>query len=190
MKLFNNILKVSLGVLILIPPVNAEVISGNPKGKVTVVEYYDYNCPHCRTMSSVIDSLERDNEVKVSRRVLAMMSPESMFAAKAVLASRKQGNEKYERFNQLLMLHKRFINRQIVMRTAENAGLDIDLLARHMENPAIEAEVRANMVDAHAQGIHLVPTTMVMRSGDSRSAQKFIGKTSIFRIKSAISDLS
>lgn len=48
--------------LILISyPLFAAVLGGNPKGDITLVEFFDYQCPHCRNMSTTMDELMQQN---------------------------------------------------------------------------------------------------------------------------------
>jgi len=70
---------------------NAPVL-GNPDGDVTVVEFFDYNCPYCRRVKPQIEALlEADPNVKLVYREWPILGDGSVFAARAALASREQG---------------------------------------------------------------------------------------------------
>ena len=80
---------------------NAPVL-GNPEGDVTVVEFFDYNCPYCRRVKPHIEALlEEDPNVRLVYREWPILGDGSVFAARAALASREQG--KYEEFHWALM---------------------------------------------------------------------------------------
>ena len=65
---------------------------GNPKGDVTVVQFFDYNCTYCRAMLPAIDQLIRaDPNVKVVFRELPILAESSRDAARASLAAAAQG---------------------------------------------------------------------------------------------------
>ncbi|MDQ2878695.1 MAG: DsbA family protein [Pseudomonadota bacterium] len=66
--------------------------AGNPKGDVTIVEYFDYNCGYCRASLPVIQSLlASDPGLRIVYRELPVLSPESGDAAKLSLAAARQG---------------------------------------------------------------------------------------------------
>ena len=75
---------------------------GNPNGKVTVVEFFDYQCSHCIDMAPVIDSMIKSNpDVRLVLKEFPIRGPMSQFAARAALAANKQGKY-YELHNALL----------------------------------------------------------------------------------------
>lgn len=179
-------LAISLVILGLVSSAHAAVITGNPKGKVTVVKYYDYQCPHCRTMSGTIDALAQDKDVKVVSRVLAIMSPESWYSARAVLASQKQGYKKYKAFDDLMMAQRSYITVPTVNRLARQAGLNLKKLHKDMASPAITKEIKANMANANENGVHLVPTVLISRSANLDNHKRFIGETDFAQLRGAV----
>ena len=66
---------------------NAPVL-GNPDGDVTVVEFFDYNCPYCRrAMPQVQGLLDGDPNVRLVYREWPILGDGSVFAAKAAPVS-------------------------------------------------------------------------------------------------------
>ncbi|MEL0114413.1 MAG: DsbA family protein, partial [Rickettsiales bacterium] len=58
-------------------------VSGNPDGKVTVVEFFDYQCGYCkRSLASMVNLLEADKDVRVVWKELPILGPESRLAAR------------------------------------------------------------------------------------------------------------
>jgi len=75
---------------------------GNPEGDVTVVEFFDYNCPYCRSAGETMQALlAADANVRVIYREWPILGDDSVIAARAALAAREQG--KYEAFHWALM---------------------------------------------------------------------------------------
>ncbi len=67
-------------------------VGGNPNGDVTLVEFFDYNCPYCRQMVPVMMQAETlDPQLRVVYKEFPILGPNSTFAAKASLAAHKQG---------------------------------------------------------------------------------------------------
>ncbi len=115
---------------------NAPVL-GNPEGDVTVVEFFDYNCPYCRrAMSEVQGLLDADQDVRLVYREWPILGEGSVFAAKAALAAREQG--KYEEFHWALMGMEERAEEASVMRLAEEIGLDVEKLRADMDAPEVQ----------------------------------------------------
>ena len=55
---------------------------GNPEGDVTVVEFFDYNCPYCRSAGQTVQALlETDANVRVIYREWPILGDDSVIAA-------------------------------------------------------------------------------------------------------------
>jgi protein-disulfide isomerase len=77
--------------------------AGNPRGDVTVVEYFDYNCGYCRSSAPLVQQLiARDPQVRIVYRELPILSDSSRAAARAGLAAAFAGPERYRRFHAAL----------------------------------------------------------------------------------------
>lgn len=75
--------------------------AGNPKGDVTVVEYYDYNCGYCRAILPTIDRLIAvDPKLRIVYRELPILTESSRDAARASIQAAEQG--RFARFHQAL----------------------------------------------------------------------------------------
>ena len=63
-------------------------VEGNPKGDVTLVEFFDYRCGYCKQMASVIDEAVKANpDVRVLVKNLPILGPDSLEAARLILAT-------------------------------------------------------------------------------------------------------
>src|SRR3546814_7249794 len=70
----------------------ATPVGGNPQGDVSLVEFFDYNCPYCRRVAPTLVEIEKDDpELRFVYKEWPILGPNSEFAARAELASRKQG---------------------------------------------------------------------------------------------------
>lgn len=143
-------------------------VGGNPTGDVTIVEFFDYNCPYCRLVAPTLEEVERtDPNAKFIYKEFPILGPGSEFAARAALASRKQG--KYIVFHRALMAYKGRIAAGATMEIAQAVGLDTERLKKDMEDPSIAAAIERNLGLAHALRIGATPT-FVINDGILRGA--------------------
>lgn len=138
---------------------NAPVL-GNPNGDVVVVEFYDYNCPYCRQAGEVVDALiKADPNVKVVYREWPILGEESVIATRASLAARNQG--KYEEFHWALMNGKARASEAVIMRLAQELGLDLEQLLADMYSDAVNAHIQTSNELADALGFSGTPAFVV-----------------------------
>jgi protein-disulfide isomerase len=138
---------------------NAPVL-GNPEGDVTVVEFFDYNCPYCRRVKPHIEALlQEDPNVRLVYREWPILGDGSVFAARAALASREQG--KYEEFHWALMGMAGRAEEATVIQLAEQVGLDIAQLRRDMDAPEIDAHIAVSMELSRALGFNGTPSFVI-----------------------------
>lgn len=132
---------------------------GNPQGDVTVVEFFDYRCGVCKRVYPIVqDLLKGDRNIRMVFVEWPILGPESVFAARAALASRGQG--KYEVYRNAMMA-ARTINESAVFEIARQVGLDVERLRRDMERPEIEAVIRKNYEIADALSLNGTPTFII-----------------------------
>ena len=138
---------------------NAPVL-GNPDGDVTVVEFFDYNCPYCRRVKPEVRALiEEDPNIRLVYREWPILGDGSVFAAKAALAARAQG--KYEEFHWAMMAIKGRAQEATVLRVAEEVGLDLEQLKKDMEAPEVAEHIATSMRLTQALGFNGTPSFVV-----------------------------
>ncbi|WP_298498496.1 DsbA family protein [uncultured Maritimibacter sp.] len=138
---------------------NAPVL-GNPDGDVTVVEFFDYNCPYCkRAMAEVQGLIAADPNVRLVYREWPILGEGSVFAAKAALAAREQG--KYEEFHWALMGMQGRAEEASVLRVAEDIGLDVERLRADMDAPEIQEHIATSMRLTQALGFNGTPSFVI-----------------------------
>ena len=138
---------------------NAPVL-GNPDGDVTVVEFFDYNCPYCRRAGPFVDGLiASDPNVRVVFREFPILGEGSDYAARAALAAREQG--RYFEFHEALMAARGRVEAPTVTAIAEDLGLDVAKLEADMAAPEVQAHIDASLEMARALGINGTPAFVV-----------------------------
>ena len=141
---------------------NAPVL-GNPEGDVTVVEFFDYNCPYCRRVKPEMEALlASDTNVRIVYREWPILGEGSVFAARAALASRNQG--KYEEFHWAMMGMNERADEASVLQVAEDICLDVAQLRRDMDAPEVEEHIQTSMRLSQSLGFNGTPSFVI---GDS-----------------------
>ena len=144
---------------------SGDPVVGNPDGKITVVEFFDYQCPHCVDMvPQVMASIIKANpDLRVIYKEFPIRGPLSEFAARAALAANLQG--KYGPFSLAVLTSTKPLSEEVVLEIAKSNGLDVDKLKKDMDSNTIKNQVKANI--KLAQDLKLFGTPAL-----------FVGKTS------------
>ena len=133
---------------------------GNPEGDVTVVEFFDYNCPYCRSAGETMQALlAADANVRVIYREWPILGEDSVIAARAALAAREQG--KYEAFHWALMNGEGRVTEAVVFKVARDLGMDVAKLEADMVSPAVEAHIALSNALAQQLGFTGTPAFIV-----------------------------
>jgi len=132
----------------------------NTDGDVTIVEFFDYECPYCKAMAPKLHELmNSDKKLRFVFKDFPVLGPVSNFAARAALASRKQ--DKYVEFHFALMGVRGQMNNDMVLATAKEVGLDLDRLKRDMMAPEIDQVLERNKVLGQNVGVEGTPAFVV-----------------------------
>jgi protein-disulfide isomerase len=136
-----------------------DLVAGNPDGSVSMAEFFDYNCGYCkRAMPDVLALIESDDDLRVVFKEWPILGEGSMFAAKAALASQRQG--KYWEFH-LALMETRGVTEATTMEAAERIGLDVEQLKADMQRPEVTGVIERNMRLATTLGIQGTPAFVI-----------------------------
>lgn len=138
----------------------ASPISGNLKGDITLVEFYDYRCGFCKKAASAVTELQKeDRRVRVVYKDLPILGEPSELAAKAALASQAQG--KHQVFHEALLASHAEMTKESIMKIAVKVGLDTKRLEADMANPMWQTVIDKNRALARELGISGTPGFIV-----------------------------
>jgi protein-disulfide isomerase len=139
----------------------ASPVLGNPDGDVTVVEFFDYQCPYCKVMANnkFMETLEQDGNVRIVFKEYPILGPESEYAARAALAAHRQG--KYREIHQAFMTFKGKMKNEDILKIAKDLGLDMDQLMTDMDSAEVIKEIDDNHALAAAVGISGTPAFII-----------------------------
>jgi len=135
-------------------------VLGNPKGDVTVIEFFDYTCPFCKAAEPRLQQLVKDDKnVKLVAVEFPILQPASLVAAKASLASARQ--DKYAAFHQALIGFRGQLTEPVIFEVAKEVGLDVERLRKDMDAPEIADAIIGNFNLARALRITTTPTFII-----------------------------
>lgn len=134
--------------------------AGNPKGDVTVVEFYDPRCPYCRKMLPGIEAmLAHDHGIRLIYKDIPVLGPASTTETRAILAAHLQGG--YSRMQAALMSDPAQPTAGMITGIAKEVGLDADKLNRDMDGPEVTKRIKDNKTLAAALKVSGTPTFVV-----------------------------
>ncbi|EKD53718.1 MAG: outer membrane protein [uncultured bacterium] len=144
-------------------------VGGNPQGKITVVEFFDYQCPHCVDMAGVIEGLIKNNpDVKIVFKEFPIRGPVSELAARAALAAKEQG--KYVELHKALMESKQPLTEDNIYTIAESVGLDVAKLKTTMKSAAVDQQIKATYKLAQQLQLLGTPAIFVAKSNVTKTS--------------------
>jgi len=130
---------------------------GNPKGDVTLVEYFDYNCGYCRSsLPAIAELVRRDPNVKVVFKEFPILSEQSITAARLSLAAAEQG--KFKPFHDALYAAGP-VSEATIQAAAKSAGVDMAKAAAMTAKA--EAEIASNRTVAQTLGLTGTPSWVI-----------------------------
>ncbi|MBD0416591.1 DsbA family protein [Oryzicola mucosus] len=115
-------------------------VVGNPNGKVTIVEFYDYNCGYCkRAQQDMLALTASDPELRFVLKEFPILGPDSQKAHVVSMAFRRLMPEKYGEFHNQLLGSESGAGEAAAINLAVSLGADEAALRSEMQNPAIMA---------------------------------------------------
>jgi protein-disulfide isomerase len=137
-------------------------VAGNPGGDVTIVEYFDYQCPYCRKIEPELRQVVQDDgKVRLVWKDWPILGEISVIAARMALASKYQ--DKYLAAHEALMGVNSKLTAPRIRELLAGAGIDVDRLDRDLaaNAKAIDAVLARNGDQATAFGFRGTPSFIV-----------------------------
>ncbi len=113
-------------------------VVGNPNGKVTIVEFYDYNCGFCKRAIEDMQALtQQDPDLRFVLKEFPILGPDSQKASVVSMAFHKLMPEKYSEFHTALLGGEGRATEAKAIKIAMSLGADEAKLREHMKDPDI-----------------------------------------------------
>lgn len=138
-------------------------VIGNPNGKVTLVEFFDYNCGYCRRALGDLDKLMKQNsDLRVILRDFPILSPSSVDAAIIADAAHRQfTGDKFWEFHRRLLGQHGLVGKEQALAVAKDMGADMDRLAKDAADPKIRAGIQNSDDLAKSLSLNGTPSYVV-----------------------------
>jgi protein-disulfide isomerase len=136
--------------------------TGNAAGDITIVEYFDYQCPYCRKIEPELRQVVQDDgKVRLVLKDWPILGPVSVIAARMALASKFQ--QKYVQAHEALIGVNSKLTEPRIRELLAGAGIDVDRAARDLATnaKAIDAILARNNDQASAFGFRGTPSFIV-----------------------------
>jgi len=165
----------------LIPAVDIERdhIRGPVDGAVTVIEFGDFECPHCGEAEPVVRALLTDATIRYVWRHLPLtdVHPQAQLAAEASEAAAAQGA--FWPMHDLLLDHQDELRLRDLLRYAGELGLETDRFQDDLRRRTHEARVAQDVESADLSGVSGTPTFFI-------NGQRHYGAFDLASLKAAV----
>src|SRR4029453_5517208 len=106
-------------------------VIGNPNGDISIVEWYDYNCPYCRKVAPELRQVvEDDGKVRLVLKDWPILGEVSKLSARLVLAAKYQ--DKFLPAHEALIGVSSRLTEPRVRELLAGAGVDMDRLKKDL----------------------------------------------------------
>jgi protein-disulfide isomerase len=137
-------------------------LKGSPTAKVTLVEFADYECPHCKRLQPVLRQIvdEFHNDVRVYFKHYPLpQHTNARLAAEAAVAAHKQG--KFWVFQDKLWDKQDELSPAVIEKIAKDSGLDVVKFRQDLDAPAIKDRVQKDRLEGQTLGLQATPTVYI-----------------------------
>ena len=140
------------------------VVVGNPRGTVTVHEFYDLNCPFCRKAAADMhDIIQREKELRLVLVPYPVLGIPSIQAGRIELAVAKTSPpETFYAFHRKIFQGRGVVDAQRAAMVAKDLGLDLKKLAEIVNDASITDTMKAHANLGNALGLAATPSFVVM----------------------------
>lgn len=138
-------------------------VGGNPKGDVTIVAFFDYNCGYCKKAAPDLDRIvAQDGRIRLIYLDWPILTKASVYGALVALAAKRQG--KYEAvYRALIALPGGRVSEDQMRAALATSGADLDRLQRDADahRTEIVAQIKRNAALAQKLGLQGTPTYVI-----------------------------
>lgn len=141
----------------------ATPVAGNQKGDLTIVTFFDYNCPFCKKAEPALERVvAEDGHIRLVYKDWPILTKASVYGAQLALAAKYQG--KYDAVHAALMSIPGIkIPEDQMLEAIRKSGVDMGKLDADLKahGDEITALLRRNLAQADSLGLQGTPAYLV-----------------------------
>lgn len=139
-----------------------DAVFGNPKGDVTIVEFFDYNCGYCKKALPDMDALlKSDPNLRFVMKEFPILGPDSTRAHLVAKAFKTLVPDRYLEFHRDLLGSEGRATEESAMAIAVKLGADEEKVRETMKQPEIATAFRTNFELANSLSITGTPSYVI-----------------------------
>lgn len=139
-----------------------QIVLGNPRGDVTLVELFDYNCSYCRgALPDLATLLDEDKNLRVVLKEFPILSKGSLEAAKIGIVVNATRSTDYWSFHQALFSSRSENNLQTALDAAQKLGFSPVSLQLDMGTDSVAKTLQTSYDIAKALNVTGTPTYII-----------------------------
>lgn len=130
---------------------------------VTMVEFYDYNCPACKTMFKSIEEVlaKYPNDLRVIFKEFPIFGKQSDDNAKVAFAVNRLAPEKFFDWHKIMMTNKARSDLAYALAAAETVGLKNADVVAEMEKPEVQGLIAKDRELAQLLKVRGTPAAII-----------------------------
>ena len=137
-------------------------VLGNPDGDISIVEWFDFNCPYCRRLEPELRQVVQDDgKVRLVLKDWPILGLVSVVAARVALACKYQG--KYDKAHDAMIGVSSKLTEPRIYELIAGAGIDVDRAKQDLATnaKAIDGMLARNNETAEGLGFQGTPAFIV-----------------------------
>jgi protein-disulfide isomerase len=137
-------------------------VFGNPNGDISIVEWFDFNCPYCRKIEPEMRQVVQDDgKVRLVLKDWPILGPVSVVAARLALACKYQ--DKYDKAHDAMIGVSSKLTEPRIYELLAGAGVDVDRAKADLATnaKAIDGMLARNNAAAEGLGFRGTPSFIV-----------------------------
>ncbi|MDH3202366.1 MAG: DsbA family protein [Myxococcales bacterium] len=137
-------------------------LRGSPMAPVTIYEFSDFQCPHCRLAAPYLKKIVDDSNGKVKlvfKQYPLPGHPKAREAAKAAIAADRQG--KFWEMHDLIFKNQAKLETANFENYAKELGLDLERFRVDLKSKEVETKIEADRAEGKKIGVDSTPSIYV-----------------------------